>query len=308
VSLVMAGLLLSAVNTAVVDLIAIQFLMSRDRELPSIFQKLNKFGVPGMGMVVATLIPMLLVVMVKDMAGLADLYAIGVVGAIAANLGSTSTDKKIGLAGWERTLMFGTFVVMAAIETSLFIDKPHARVFAVTILAIGLVLRGLAREHAGKKKATPLVATTPAAEPVVGLRHEDSSRGPLLCAVRGVGNTLNFALEEAVELRRRLYVLFVREQAVITREDRERKWQDDSEARVVFDYAQSNARGIMVVPCYAVSDSPADTIVDVAATFGVDRLILGAPQRSALLKLLRGNIVRQVSTLLPESIHLLVCA
>src|SRR6266699_1012140 len=45
VSLTMAGLLLSAVNTAIVDLIAIQFLMSRDRELPPVFQRLNQFGV-----------------------------------------------------------------------------------------------------------------------------------------------------------------------------------------------------------------------------------------------------------------------
>ena len=38
VSIVLALLLLSAVNTAIVDLITIQFLMSRDREMPKIFQ------------------------------------------------------------------------------------------------------------------------------------------------------------------------------------------------------------------------------------------------------------------------------
>ena len=43
------------------------------------------------------------------------------------------------------------------------------------------------------------------------------------------------------------------------------------------------------------------------ATLGVARLILGSPQRSSLLNLLRGNILRQVSRLLPENIHLLVC-
>ena len=37
VSIVFAFLLLSAVNTAIVDLIAIQFLMSRDGELPGVF-------------------------------------------------------------------------------------------------------------------------------------------------------------------------------------------------------------------------------------------------------------------------------
>src|SRR5439155_24042307 len=118
-----------------------------------VFQKLNKFGVPTVGMISAAIIPAFLVLLVKDMAGLADLYAIGVVGAIATNLGATSTDKHLKLAAWERYLMFATFLVMAAIELSLFYDKPHARVFAVTVLAVGLILRGLASERAAKRKA-----------------------------------------------------------------------------------------------------------------------------------------------------------
>src|SRR5438094_4808592 len=153
VSVVFALLLLSAVNTSIVDLIAIQFLMSRDRELPKVFQRLNKWGVPNAGMLLATIVPMLLVLMVKDMAGLADLYAVGVVGAIATNLGATSTDRKLLIKSWERTLMFGTFIVMAAIEMSLLIDKPNARYFAVTILAVGLIMRGLMQERRMKKEA-----------------------------------------------------------------------------------------------------------------------------------------------------------
>jgi hypothetical protein len=38
-------LLLSAVSTAIVDLVAISFLMSRDGEFPSRFEKLNGFGI-----------------------------------------------------------------------------------------------------------------------------------------------------------------------------------------------------------------------------------------------------------------------
>jgi amino acid transporter len=310
VSLVMAGLLLSAVNTAIVDLIAIQFLMSRDHELPPVFQRLNKFGVPSIGMVVATIIPMVLVVAVKDMAGLADLYAIGVVGAIAANLGSTSTDKHLGLRRWERGLMFGTFLVMAAIEISLFIDKPHARVFAVTVLAVGLVLRGLAAERAAKRKKGIMGGiTTPLLPQALSTQSAPaSSRQPLLCAVRGIGKTLDFAIEEARETARPLYVLFVREQAVITPEDRQRNWEQDPEASRLFQYARSKASDSTVLPCYAVSDSAADTIVDTAATLGVSRLILGSPERSTLLNLLRGNIIRNISELLPRNIHLLVYA
>ena len=63
-----------------------------------------------------------------------------------------------------------------------------------------------------------------------------------------------------------------------------------------------------MLPCYAVSESPADTIVDIAATVGASRLILGAPQRNALINMLRGNIVRYVADTLPEDIHMLVYA
>src|SRR5947199_7657266 len=107
-------------------------------------------------MLLATIVPMLLVIIVKDMSGLADLYAVGVVGAIATNLGATSTDRKLSIKSWERMLMFATFIVMAAIEMSLLIDKPNARYFAVTILAVGLILRGLVQERRMKKDAQAL--------------------------------------------------------------------------------------------------------------------------------------------------------
>jgi hypothetical protein len=40
---------------------------------------------------------------------------------------------------------------------------------------------------------------------------------------------------------------------------------------------------------------------------GASRVILGAPQRSALINLLRGNVIREVSNSLPDDIDLLVC-
>src|SRR5437762_5359908 len=124
VSIVFALLLLSAVNTAIVDLIAIQFLMSRDRELPKIFQRLNKWGLPNARMLLATIVPMVLVILVRDMAGLADLYAVGVVGAIATNLGATATDRKLSIKSWERSLMFATFLVMRSEEHTSELQSP----------------------------------------------------------------------------------------------------------------------------------------------------------------------------------------
>ncbi len=368
VSIVFGVLLLSAVNTAIGALVSTQFLMGRDRELPAIFRRLNNWGVPTWGLVVSTVVPLALVLLVSDLSGLAELYAVGVVGAIATNLGACSTDRRLELRTWERALMFVTFLVMVVIELSLFIDKPAARTFAVTVLAIGLAMRALGREQAQRgafvlvlvmvgalfitkdyaaavvavtvlaaglivrgllgerklkieaKKAelaglSPLGSTFPGApavgESTVALpigNREEVSGPPVLCAVRGIGKTLDFALEEARESHRPLYLLFVREQPVITSEDRKRKWKEDEDAREIFSYARNNADGAVVLPGYAVSDSPADTIVDFAATIGASRLMLGAPSRSGLVNLLRGNIIRQVSDLLPPDIHLLVCA
>ena len=310
VSIVFAMLLLSAVNTAIVDLIMVQFLMSRDREVPAIFHRLNKWGVPSAGMVLATLVPMLLVLLVKDMAGLADLYAVGVVGAIATNLGATATDRKLSIKSWERTLMFATFIVMAAIEMSLLIDKPNARYFAVTILAVGLILRGLVLERRMKKEALPekVPLTMATAKSAVAVTQNAMAAESVLCAIRGTGRTLDFALREARETGRRLYLLFVREQPFMTEEDARRKWQQDPEASAIFAEAKQKAGNLTPLFCYAVSPSAAETIVDVAATLGASRVIVGAPQRHALMNLLRDNVIREVSSSLPEEIDLLVYA
>jgi len=315
VKLTFGALLLSAVNTAIVDLIAISFLMSRDGELPQGFQKLNKFGVPAMGMIVATIVPVMLVVAVKDVAGLGELYAVGVVGAIATNLGASSTDRKLGLVRWERILMFITFLIMLAIELSLFIDKKDARLFSITVLAVGLVLRGLASESSARKKRKEAAAAeSDTGKPEIplpnsGPLNSDLVTGaPIMCAVRGTGRTLDFAIEEAKEMHRPLYVLFVRSQAIITEADSKRKWQADEQARSIFAHAFEKAGGHPVLPCYTVSDAPAETIVELAATTGATHLILGAPTRRGLASLLSGDVVSEVSRILPEEIHLLIYA
>lgn len=315
VSIAFGFLLLSAVNTAIVDLIAISYLMSRDGELPPRFQKLNQFGVPNLGLIIATVIPIILVLSVSDMSGLADLYAVGVVGAIATNLGASSTDPKLGLKLWERVLMLFTFLIMLAIEVSLFADKPSARLFALATLAIGLILRGLAAEYAQRtKKAEAAAAAAKATSPAPTLatsftyKPEAAEGPPMMCAIRGPGRTLDFAIDEARETHRPLYLLFIRTLPVLTAQDYKRKWTEDEEARQVFLQAKDQAKGHPVYPCYAVSDSVADTIVDITATMGASYLILGAPERGNLIHLLRGSIIKDISDSLPDDIHLLVLA
>ena len=290
--------------------------MSRDRELPSHFQKLNKFGVPTWGMSLATIIPATLVVLVSDVAGLADLYAVGVVGAIATNLGASSTDKKLPLKKWERVLMFCTFIVMLAIEISLLISKPSALHFRrrgargrADFARPRARARAEARDGGSRSSRVRRSRRGDHGEAECFRKNRTRPSGSaMLAAVRGIGRTLDFAIEEARETDRPLYLLFVREQPAIADTDRKRKWHEDAEARDIFAYAADKADGHTVLPCYAVSDSPADTIVDIAATVGAARLILGAPQRNTLVNLLRGNLVRQVADILPEDIHMIVYA
>ena len=332
VSIVFGVLLLSAVNTAIVALSGISFLMARDQELPPIFSKLNSFGVPNAGLFFAVLVPAVLVIAVSDLSSLADLYAVGVVGAIATNLGATSTDWKLLLKRYERVIMFITFGIMAAIEISLFIDKPNARIFAFTILAIGLVLRGLARESSDRKAAAAqdaaLEAAVLAVEKAASEKPSTAAKiveeipptpvqagtppmrtysGPILAAVRGQGRTLDFAIREAQENGQPLYILFVREQPVIAPGDRKRKWTEDRQAKEIFESLCGKGLGEWIIPCYAVSDAPAHTIADLASTIGAERVLLGAPQRNSLIHMLRGNIIREVAALLPDDITLLVC-
>jgi amino acid transporter len=272
ISGVFAFLLLSAVNTSMMALSSISFLMARDKELPPIFAKLNPFGVPNAGLIFSMLIPAGLVLIVSDMAGLAELYAVGVVGAMATNLGTNSTDSRIPMKITERSVMFVTFVIMAAIEISLLVDKPNARIFAFTVLAIGLILRGLAKESAERKakaardsalEAAVLgveqaakervtkgssATTTPSPAPTITGASVGTGtaaaptpvpkayQGPILTAVRGLGRTLDFAVKEAAENGQPLYVLFVREQPVIAPGDRRRKWTEDKGATEVFDH------------------------------------------------------------------------
>jgi nucleotide-binding universal stress UspA family protein len=69
---------------------------------------------------------------------------------------------------------------------------------------------------------------------------------------------------------------------------------------------QGAERNVYVLPVYAVSEDAATTILDLTATLGVDYLVIGASQRTAMSKLLRGSVVTNVAQQLPESIHLII--
>lgn len=288
---VVGFILLSAVNTAITGLIALQYIMASDGELPATCRSVNKFGVPLIPLVFAAVAAALLVATVKNIVLLADLYAIGFVGAIAVNLGSTSTDFKLPLKWRERVFMFGVFLIMSAIEITLFIQKSHARYFVLAIMVLGLSLCWLAKLV--KKAPAPV----PEAAPI--------QPGATLCVVRRTSKALKQALEESNQRNTPLNILFVREQRIITDNDIYRTEQTDTVAKKTFDYVHSHSKPNLIHTYYCITDSFPDMAAAYAMRLDAPQVIVDAP-RSKVLAILRGNAVAELRPLLPEETTLRV--
>jgi amino acid transporter len=324
ISLVLAGLLLSAVNTAIAALVSIQYLICKDDELPRVFGMLNRFGVPWIVLLISMLVPILVIDLQRGentLHGLAAMYGIGVVGAIATNLGSTAFNFKLPMVRRERIIMMLTFLVLAAVEVTIAITKPAALAFAVTILGLGFVARAL---HKGFKLPVPAPVTRLAEQwfPAVAARRRlaanDQQRlasatqqlGPVrpinavMVAARGVTPTLRYAVEEAGAHNAELFILFVREQHTTIPVPQVE--QEDEEAQTMFNAVKSIAGNVPVTTIYAVSDDAAWTILDHAALAGIDLLILGHSRRAAVTRMLRGDLLTQIAAQLPEEIRLVV--
>jgi amino acid transporter/nucleotide-binding universal stress UspA family protein len=315
VGLVVGLLLLSAVNTAIGAMIGLMYMLARDGEMPRQFTKLNSHGVPWQPLAVAVILPTILVILAGNLDDLADMYAIGVVGAITVNLGSSCFNKRLALNWREFSIMVLTFAILFLVEITIAKTKPAALFFAACVLGVGFGLRWYAMKRAGfetvmltREQAAAL--TKP--ERLAPLKPNFEPGQAILVAARGFTPVLRFALEEAKLRQGNLYVLYIKQLSValpgpLSTAERPR-WQNDRQAAEImygmFDLARD--AGVSALPVYAVSDNPAGTIVDIAATLGVDMLMLGSPHRNALAKLLRGDVVTEVARSLPENIQLVI--
>ena len=314
VAVVVGFLLLSAVNTAIGALIGLLYLLARDGEMPRSFARLNSHGVPLVPLCIAGALPLLVVAFSPDQASLMEMYAIGVVGAIAVNLGSCIFNKNLKMLWHERGVMMVTFVILFAVEITLAKTKPNALFFIVCILLLGFGLRAYSQRRSGMQTITVPREVAAAVNPeiVANFRPDFSTGQSILVAARGFTPVLKFAIEEAKLRQGNLYVLCIKELAVnlpgpLASTERPR-WQDDPPtAQIMYSALQlGQEAGITVVPLFTISDNPAGTILDLAATLGIDILMLGSPHRRALVRLLKGNVVTEVANSLPENIQLII--
>jgi amino acid transporter/nucleotide-binding universal stress UspA family protein len=314
VGIVFFLLLLSASNTAIVAMIGLLYMVARDGEMPRQFTRLNGHGVPFLPLLIAFGLPIVVVLSAADFNALVGLYAIGVVGAITVNVGSCCFNRMVGFTWYDRVLFAVTFLILGAVEITLARTKPDALFFILCVLGGGLALRAYTLKLQGlttltvKREVAAMV--TPDLVARMQPRLEEGQK--IMVAARGITPVLSFAMDEAQLRKATLFVLYVKEVAVYftaagTPLGRA-KWQDNPEANAIMCsmFKLGSERGINVVPLYAVSQDAAATIVDLAATMGVDFVVIGASQRTAMAKLLRGSVATNVAQQLPDSIQLLI--
>jgi nucleotide-binding universal stress UspA family protein len=223
-------------------------------------------------------------------------------------------NRSIGFTWYDRVLFGLTFVVLLFVELTLAHTKPDALFFVMCILIVGLGLRAYTQKRQGLTTMTVShqVAAMVSPDLVATMQARLEEGQKIMVAARGVTPALAFALEEAQLRKATLCVLYVKEISVYftggpTTVGRA-KWQDDPSANAIMSLTMKLGaeRDIPVQPVYAVSEDAASTILDLSATLGVDYLIIGASQRTAMSKLLGGSVVTSVAQQLPDTIRLVI--
>lgn len=312
VGTVFGVLLLSAVNTAINAVIGVVYMMSLDGDLPRPLTRLNRHGVPIWPLVLGTALPAVLLMITREFETLASLYAISVVGAITVSLGSCAANWKLEMRWFERSAMFATFFLLMAVELTIAHESKDALFFAVLVVGTGLAIRAWSHKVTGITTVTISreVAEVVSPEAVEKLRPVLREGQKIMVAARGVTPVLRFALDEAALRKATLCVLYVKEVAIFmgAQPAAPGKWQDEPQASAIMSLCLKLGEelGVCVMPVYVVSSDPAATILDLAATLGVDYLMLGASHRVSMAKLLKGNVVEKVAAGLPEEIQLVI--
>jgi hypothetical protein len=299
-------LLLSACNTVITDMISIQYLMSRDGELPPVFQKLNRFGVPWVPAVIATAVPCIVLVISHDLEHLAALYAIGVVGAVSINITLVSTHPRMrGFFRKAAALLLGLFLM--TIWVTLALTKLHALAFVCIVMAVGLTARAITKYLARRKGEQPSLLRQAILEQ---LEPEHLVKRRLLVGTYGSTALAEPALAEAKQQDAALVVCFVREVALSYKYEERLTIDTDLAALRTFSQFLDTAHnaGVPIIPVYDSGPDAVELLAETAATFGCDRVLIGTSRRGALYHMIKGHFQRRLESVLPPEIPVQVVA
>ncbi|MCL2640742.1 MAG: universal stress protein [Phycisphaerales bacterium] len=160
---------------------------------------------------------------------------------------------------------------------------------------------------------SPAIPELPHADQLTGTpaKELDMSRPHIMAATRGGKPLLEFAASYTANINGVLFVLYVRQLNVsFTGPVKSLSLEEDHQAREVFALAEDFAKkaGIQIIPIYAVSPDIPYTILDFAATYNVQALLMGVSRKGSLLRALQGDVITSVADNLPPDIPLLIHA
>ena len=320
------SLLLFAANTAIIGAYHVFLALSREGFMPARVAAINrKFGTPHSAIGIAVIVPMVIVLMVQgNMRTLGEMYAFGLLGAFC--LSSMGLDRvrwlehKRGPSMWIG--LATSLMVFVAWATNL-VTKELATVFGVAATTIGMMVaigtrRGWfdsligALPYVTAEEAESMAEQLPTAARTVTLPEaielKTLYKPSTLVAVRGVNPTI---IREAVlRVRGRkeslVAVLYVDE---IPGPFYPSLIGPSEEAREVLGETVRafEKEGIEVIPIWRMGHDAGTSVAGAAIDLDVEAVMVGTSHRSALWHLVRGDVLRQLMRMLPESIRLIIC-
>lgn len=296
-------LLLSACNTAITDMISVQYLMARDGELPQVMTALNRFGVPWMPAAVAASAPILVLLISHDLDSLAALYAIGVIGAVAINVSLCALHPRLRRMH-RKVPMLLLGAVLLSIWITLAFVKHEALIFVTIVMAVGLTGRALTKYWARRKGEKPSLLRQAIIEQLQN--PQTLAKPKILVGTYGSDAIAPAALREAAASDSALVVCFIREVQLSYKYDGEKRLnlETDNAAQRTFSrfLELGHAAGVPVLPIYDTGPDAAELMAENAAIHGCSRVLIGTTRKGALYHLIKGHFQRRLETLLPSDI------
>ena len=293
-------LLLSAGNTAISGMTSIQYLMARDGELPGPMVQLNRFGVPWLPAVLATTVPILVLLVIHNLDQLAALYAIGVIGAVAINISLCSFHPRLRRRRRKIPMML-LGVILLVIWVTLAYVKREALLFVTIVMVVGLLARQVNRWAGGRKG--PKISLLRQA--IAGqLSVEALARPKLLIGTYGSTVLARHALQEAKRTNSTVVVCFIRSVRIARNFETSLTMETDLAALRTFAkfLDLGHELGVPIQPIYDSGDNAAELIAEAAAITGATRILIGTSRQGAIYHLIKGSFHKQLEELLPPEI------
>jgi amino acid transporter len=298
-------LLLSATNTALTDMISVQYLMARDGELPAPLQSLNRFGVPWLPAFVAAAVPALVLCFSHDLESLAALYAIGVVGAVAINVSLCALHPRLRKLR-RKIPMAALGLLLLAIWFTLAVTKLHALAFVTIVMLVGLIARRATRHLAARRPKPSLLRRAIAEQ----LPPDLFARPRILVGTYGSLALADTALSIARDADATLVVSFVRQVSLSYKYESEQRLDVDTDLAAQRTFAAylelGHAAGVPVIPVYDHATDAAEILAENAALYGCEKILLGTSRKGAVYHLIKGHFQRHLESLLPPDIRVQV--